>query len=46
MRKSILMIAAMMMLMACGGKKAQTESADTTAGMDATVILAQEIRCV
>lgn len=42
MRKSILMIAAMMMLMACGGKKAQTESTDTTAGMDSTAILAQE----
>ena len=42
MRKSILMIAAMMMLMACGGKKAQTDSADTTADMDSTVILAQE----
>ena len=42
MRKSILMIAAVMMLMACGGKKAQTESADTTADMDSTVILAQE----
>ena len=42
MRKSILMIAAVMMLMACGGKKAQTESADTTADMDSTAILAQE----
>lgn len=42
MRKSILMIAAVMMLMACGGKKAQTESADATADMDSTVILAQE----
>jgi hypothetical protein len=42
MRKSIFMIAAVMMLMACGGKKAQTESADTTADMDSTVILAQE----
>ena len=28
MRKSILMISALLMLMACGGKKAQTESAD------------------
>ena len=42
MRKSIFMIVAVMMLMACGGKKAQTESADTTADMDSTVILAQE----
>ena len=28
MRKSILMIAAVVMLMGCGGKKAQTESVD------------------
>ena len=41
MRKSILMIAALMMLIACGGKKAQTESTDT-AVIDSTVILAQE----
>lgn len=30
MRKSILIISAMLMLMACGGKKTQTESADVT----------------
>ena len=41
MRKSILMIAALMMLIACGGKKAQTESTDT-AVIDSTVILVQE----
>ena len=41
MRNSILMISALMMLMACGGKKAQTESTDT-AVIDSTVILAQE----
>ena len=42
MRKSILMIAAVMMLVACGGKKAQSESTEKTAEMDSTVILAQE----
>ena len=42
MGKSILMISAVMMLMSCGGKKAQTESTDTTADMDSTAILAQE----
>ena len=41
MRKSILMISALMMLMACGGKKAQTESTDATVN-DSAVILAQE----
>ena len=41
MRKSILMIASVMMLMACGGKKAQTESADAVIA-DSAVILAQE----
>ena len=41
MRRSVLMIAALMMLIACGGKKAQTESTDT-AVIDSTVILAQE----
>ena len=41
MRNSILMISALMMLMACGGKKSQTESADA-AFTDSTVILAQE----
>ena len=41
MRKSILMISALMMLMACGGKKAQTESTDI-AVIDSTAILAQE----
>ena len=42
MGKSIFLIVAVMMLMACGGKKAQTESIDTTADMDSTAILAQE----
>ena len=42
MRRSVLMISALMMLMACGGKKAQTESTDATADMDSTAILAQE----
>ena len=42
MRKTILIFSALMMLMACGGKKAQTESTDATADMDSTVILAQE----
>ena len=37
MRRSILMISALMMLMACGGKKAQAESADT-AVIDSTVV--------
>ena len=41
MRKTILIFSALMMLMACGGKKAQTESTDT-AVIDSTVILAQE----
>ena len=41
MRKSILMISALMMLMACGGKKAQAENTDATV-VDSTVILAQE----
>ena len=41
MRKSILMIAALVMLMGCGGKKAQTESADAVIA-DSAVILAQE----
>ena len=41
MKKSILMISALMMLMACGGKKSQTESTDT-AVVDSTVITAQE----
>ena len=36
-----MMIAALMMLIACGGKKAQTESTDT-AVIDSTVILVQE----
>ena len=40
MRKSILMISAMMMLLACGGKKAQTESTDA-ADADTTVAFAQ-----
>ncbi|MBR4364322.1 MAG: hypothetical protein IKP33_05270 [Prevotella sp.] len=31
MRKSILMISALMMLMACGGKKAQADNTDATA---------------
>ena len=31
MRKSIFMIAAMLMLLACGGKKAQAVSKDTSA---------------
>lgn len=42
MRKNVLMVAALIMLLACGGKKAQTESTDTTAEMDSTAILAQE----
>lgn len=42
MRRSVLMISALMMLMACGGKKAQTESTDATADIDSTAILAQE----
>ena len=37
MRKSILMISALMMLLACGGKKAQTEGADV-AVIDSTVV--------
>ncbi len=41
MRRSVLMISALMMLMACGGKKAQTESSET-ANNDSTAILAQE----
>jgi hypothetical protein len=41
MRKSILMIAAVMMFMACGGKKTQTESTDVV-DIDSTAILAQE----
>ena len=41
MRKTILIFSALMMLIACGGKKAQTESTDT-AVIDSTVILAQE----
>ena len=36
MRRSILMISALMMLMACGGKKAQTESTDAVIA-DSTV---------
>lgn len=36
MRKSILMIAAVVMLMGCGGKKAQTESVDAVIA-DSTV---------
>ena len=42
MRKTILIFSALMMLMACGGKKAQTGSSDKTADLDSTVILAQE----
>ena len=46
MRKSILMISALMMLMACGGKKAQTKTTDA-ADIDSTAILAQEeMTCV
>ena len=41
MRKSILMISAWLMLLSCGGKKAQTESADA-ADNDSTAILALE----
>jgi hypothetical protein len=41
MRKSIIVIFVLMMLMACGGKKAQTESVDAAA-IDSTAILAQE----
>ncbi|MBQ9231132.1 MAG: hypothetical protein IJ190_08115 [Prevotella sp.] len=41
MRRSIIMIFALMMLMACGSKKAQTGSVDT-AVVDSAVILAQE----
>ena len=37
MRKSILMISALMMLLACGGKKAQTKGADV-AVIDSTVV--------
>jgi hypothetical protein len=37
MRKSILMISALMMLLACGGKKAQTESAEAAIA-DSTVV--------
>jgi hypothetical protein len=37
MRKSILMISALMMLLACGGKKAQAES-DGAAIVDSTVV--------
>ena len=37
MRKSILMISALMMLLACGGKKAQTEG-DDVAVIDSTVV--------
>lgn len=43
MRKSILMIYALMMLTACGGKKAQTASAEAeVAAVDSTAIWAQE----
>ena len=41
MKKGILMISLVMMLMACGGKKAQTDSNDATDN-DSTVILVQE----
>lgn len=41
MRRSIIVISALMMLMACGGKKAQTESTDVAVN-DSAVILAQE----
>jgi hypothetical protein len=41
MRKSIFLIAVVMMLMACGGKKAQTESSEV-ANNDSTAILAQK----
>ena len=41
MRRSVLMISSLIMLMACGGKKAQTESSEA-ANNDSTVILAQE----
>ena len=41
MRKSIFVIFALLMLLACVGKQTQTESADTAA-TDSTVILAQE----
>jgi hypothetical protein len=37
MRKSILFISALLMLMACGGKKIQTESADTVV-VDSTAV--------
>ena len=39
MRKNILMISALLMLMACGGKKTQTESADAE---DSTEVEAKE----
>ena len=45
MKKTILftqITLCMLLLSACGGKKAQTESTDATADMDSTVILAQE----
>ena len=41
MRRSVLMISSLIMLMACGGKKAQTESSEA-ANNDSTAILAQE----
>ena len=41
MRRIIIVISALVMLMACGGKKAQSESTDA-ADNDSTVILAQE----
>ena len=41
MRRSVLMISSLIMLMACGGKKAQTESSEA-ANNDSTAILAQK----
>ena len=41
MRRSVLMISSLIMLMACGGKKAQTESSEAVDN-DSTAILAQE----
>ena len=41
MRKNFVLIAALMMLLACGGKKTQSDSSDA-AEIDSTVILAQE----
>ena len=41
MNKNILMISAVIMLLACGGKKAQTDTTDAV-DIDSTAILAQE----